>query len=236
METVSKIMTELKKLGNESARETYARHGAPDNMFGVRIADLKTISKRIKGQQELAYGLYETGNIDAMYLAGIVADGSQMTKKLLETWAKSANWHMLEEYSVPGVAAESEHGRSLALKWIRSKKAGIASCGWCTYSGLISVRDDSELDLDEIKQLLKTVEEQIDDAPNRVRYTMNGFVISVGTYVEPLLKQAKATAKKLGVVSVDMGDTSCKVPLASAYIKKVEDAGRVGRKRKSAKC
>ncbi len=65
---------------------------------------------------------------------------------------------------------------------------------------------------------------------------MNGFVISVGTYVKPLLSAAKQTAKTIGVVSVDMGDTACKVPLATDYIKKVETMGRVGKKRKTAKC
>ena len=61
-------------------------------------------------------------------------------------------------------------------------------------------------------------------------------MISVGTYVKPLLKPAKAAAKKIGTVSVDMGTTSCKVPLATDYIAKVEKAGRVGKKRKTAKC
>ena len=35
------------------------------------MADLKTIAKTIKGQQALACEFYETGNLDAMYLAGI---------------------------------------------------------------------------------------------------------------------------------------------------------------------
>jgi hypothetical protein len=65
---------------------------------------------------------------------------------------------------------------------------------------------------------------------------MNGFVIAVGSYVAPLLKQAKAAAQEIGPLSIDMGDTSCKVPLASAYIAKVEDAGRVGNKRKTIGC
>ena len=90
--------------------------------------------------------------------------------------------------------------------------------------------------MDEIKQLLERVVEEIDNAQNRVRYAMNGFVIAVGTYVKPLLKQAKATAKKIGVVSVDMGDTACKVPLATEYIQKVEKSGRVGKKRMTIKC
>ena len=81
MDTVEQVMTELKKKGSEQTRKTYRLHGAPEDMFGVKIGDLKVIAKKIKGQQTLACELYDTGNIDAMYLAGIVADGSQMTKR-----------------------------------------------------------------------------------------------------------------------------------------------------------
>jgi len=83
---------------------------------------------------------------------------------------------------------------------------------------------------------LDRIAKQIDKSSNRVRYTMNGFVIFVGSYVKPLLKQAKATAKKIGVVKCDMGDTACRVPLATSYIEKIEAAGRVGKKRNTIKC
>ena len=85
MNSTSQVMAELKKKGNEQARKTYLRHGAPTDMFGVRIDDLKTIAKRIKGNQELALELYESGNVDAMYLAGMVADGAVMSKRQLES-------------------------------------------------------------------------------------------------------------------------------------------------------
>jgi hypothetical protein len=65
---------------------------------------------------------------------------------------------------------------------------------------------------------------------------MNVFVISVGGYVKALLKEAKAAAAKIGDVSVDVGDTACEVPLAAAYIAKMEKAGRVGKKRKTLRC
>jgi hypothetical protein len=65
---------------------------------------------------------------------------------------------------------------------------------------------------------------------------MNAFVIAVGSYVTPLTAKAKEVAEKIGKVSVDMGGTACKVPLATAYIKKVEDRGSLGKKRKSARC
>jgi 3-methyladenine DNA glycosylase AlkD len=236
MNTVDQVLTELKKRGDAQTRKTYARHGAPSGTFGVKIADLKMIAKKIKGNQSLACKLYETGNADAMYLAGIVADGSAMSKRQLESWAQGATWHMLSEYTVPGVAVESPYARDLAMKWIRSKKESIASGGWCTYAGIIATRPDEKLDLTEIEELLHHIVNHIHAAPNQVRYTMNAFVIAVGTYIQPLLKQAKAAAKNIGAVSVDMGDTACKVPLASTYIEKVETAGRVGKKRKTIKC
>jgi hypothetical protein len=184
----------------------------------------------------LACDLYETGNYDAMYLAGLVADGSQMTKQQLDRWAKSADDGALCEYTVPFVASESPHARDLAIKWMKSRNPKIASTGWSTYVGIMATKADEDLDLDEIKSLLNQVAQSIDAAPDRVRYTMNGFVIGVGTYVKPLLKAAKQAAKKIGTVSVDMGDTACKVPLATAYIEKVETMGRVGKKRKTMRC
>ena len=63
---------------------------------------------------------------------------------------------------------------------------------------------------------------------------MNGFVISVGAYVLPLIERAKGAARMLGKVEVDMQGTSCKVPLATEYIEKIEQAGRAGRKRRAA--
>jgi len=238
MPTVASVMAELKKKGKEQTRKIYARHGmATDNMFGVRVADLKVIAQTIKGQQALAYELYSTGNLDAMYLAGMVADGSKMTKDQLNAWAEGAiNLQMIAEYTVPWVTVENPDGRALALQWIKSKKEHAAAAGWCTYSGLLATKPDDSLDLAEIEKLLGVIAKEIKSAQNRARHTMNNFVIAVGTYVKPLLKQAKAAARQIGEVSVDMGDTACKVPLAAAYIEKIESAGRVGKKRKTIRC
>jgi DNA alkylation repair enzyme len=236
MNTVDQVMAELKKKGKEQTRKTYARHGIDLPMFGVSVADLKTIAKKIRGKQSLALELFDTGNYDAMYLAGMVADGSQMSKKQLEHWAKTANSSHISSYTLTWVATESAHARELAMKWIDSKTTAIAIGGWSTYAGIVATTPDENLDLEEIKDLLDRVVAQIDDAPDKLRYVMNSFVISVGGYVKPLLKDAKNVAKKIGMVDVDMGDTACKVPLALAYIEKIEKMGRVGKKRATMKC
>ena len=124
----------------------------------------------------------------------------------------------------------------MALKWIESKDELIASAGWATLGFLASVKPDAELDLGELKQLMQRVQKTIHNQPNRVRYTMNCFVISVGCYVKALSALAVETAKRIGSVAVDMGGTACKVPSAVEYIQKVKDRGTIGKKRKTAKC
>ncbi len=238
MATVESIMDELKAKGSEQYRKTYIRHGLPgDRLFGVSNADLKVIAKSIKGQQELAMGLYATGNVDAMYLAGIVADGAKMTRDQLQSWAEgAAGMPMIFDYPVPWVALENPEASILALEWIGSKKEHIAAAGWRTYIGLVTTRPDSELDLAEIETLLQKVVNEIDSAENRAKQAMNSFVISVGMYVKPLLDKAKATAQTLGVVSIDVGDTACKIPIATEYIEKTEASGKQGQKRKTIRC
>ena len=65
---------------------------------------------------------------------------------------------------------------------------------------------------------------------------MNNFVIATASYIAPLTDKAIATAQAIGKVSVDLGGTACKVPLATDYIKKVADRGTIGKKRKAVRC
>jgi 3-methyladenine DNA glycosylase AlkD len=238
MPTVASIVAELKSKGSEKARAIYARHGMEaERCFGVSVADLKLIAKSIKGQQALAMELYETGRMEAMYLAGMVANGSKMSEEQLHAWAEgSAGMQMIAEYTVPWVAVEHTHGREVALKWMASKKDYVAAAGWCTYSGLVTTMPDPKLDLAEVEGLLGDVVQRIHKSQNRERHTMNNFVIAVGSYVAPLSKQAKAAARQIGVVTVDMGDTACQVPLATACIEKAETTGKAGKKRKTIRC
>ncbi len=110
MNSVEQVMAELNKKGTEQTRKTLRRHGVTGDLCGVKIADLKPIAKQIKGNQELACQLFETGNYDAMYLSGLVADGSQMTKRQLDSWAKMATCSPLCDYTVSAVASEHPRG------------------------------------------------------------------------------------------------------------------------------
>jgi 3-methyladenine DNA glycosylase AlkD len=234
--TAQEIVKQLESLGQDSYKKVLLNHGIQEPCFGVKVEELKKIQKRIKKDYQLALELYDTGIYDAMYLAGLIADDLKMTRQDLRHWVETANCASTCEYTVPWVAAESLHGREMALEWIESKKESVAAAGWATLSSLVAIKDDSELDLAELKRLLQRVQKTIQKQPNRVRYAMNGFVIAVGSYVKSLTDLAVQTAEKMGQVTVDMGDTACKVPSAVEYIQKVQKRGAIGKKRKTAKC
>ena len=234
--TAKAILDEIKPLGSASYKKILFNHGVKEPCFGVKIGDLKKIQKRVKKDYRLALDLYETGIYDAMYLAGLIADDAQMTKQDLERWVRKTAGGPLSGSTVPWVASGSPHGRELALKWIESDTDFIAVAGWMTLSCLVSMKDDSELDLPELKKLLQRVERTIHQAPNQVRYAMNSFVIAVGAYVQSLTSLALSTGEKIGRVEVDMGETACEVPFAPDHIRQVQKRGAIGKKRKSVKC
>jgi 3-methyladenine DNA glycosylase AlkD len=234
--TAAEIVKQLKPLGKESYRNVLVNHGIQEPILGVKVEDLKKFQKKIKKDYQLALDLYDTGFFDARYLAGLIADEAKMTKKDLQHWVESSKSTAVCGTTVAWVAAESPHGRELALKWIDSKQEAVAQTGWATLSSLVSVREDVELDLSELKGLLQRVERSIHQQPNAVRKAMNGFMIAAGTYVAKLSDLALKTAEKIGPVSIDVGKTSCKVPYAPDYIQKAAKRGAIGKKRKTARC
>ena len=233
---LDEIMLQLKQFGNDGIKKTLVKHGACEPFFGVKIEDLKTIQKKVKEDYTLSLELYNTGNSDAMYLAGLIAEPKKMTRDDLNDWVEKAYWYMLSEFTVAWVTSESRYGTELALQWIESDKENIASAGWATLSNKAALKKDEEIDIQLYTELLYRVSKNIHQEKNRVSYVMNNFVITLGGYCVPLSGKAIEIASTLGKVQVDMGGTACKVPDATAYIKKMHARGTLGKKRKIARC
>jgi 3-methyladenine DNA glycosylase AlkD len=236
MMTVQEIMDDLKAHGNEGIKKILLKHGVKEPFFGVKIEHLKPIQKKVKMDYQLAKDLYATGNADAMYLAGLIADDEKMSKADLQIWVEQALSDNISSHTVPWVAAGSKVGYELATKWIDAKEEHIAAAGWSTLSNIVSLKPDNELNIPDLKALLQRVAQTIHSADNQVKKVMNSFVIAVGSYVLPLSDEAVATAKKIGILTIDMNGTACKVPDPAEYIKKAKDKGSLGKKKKTVKC
>ena len=67
-------------------------------MFGMSVATLKTLRKRIDVDQELALALWHSGNYDAALLVVKVADSNRLTPSVLDRWAGTPNAPMCASY------------------------------------------------------------------------------------------------------------------------------------------
>lgn len=234
--TSKEIIKELQAKGSPAIKKVFLSHSAPEPIFGVKVSDMKPLVKKIKKDYDLSLELYDSGISDAMYFAGLISDPEKMTKKDLQHWAESASWQMISEYAVAWTAAESKHALEMARKWISTDHEMIECAGWNTYSSYIGITPNDALDKKEIKLLIDQIVNTIHKAKNRVRYTMNNFLISAGGYVPELREHAIKAAQKIGKVNVDLGGTACKVPEAESYIAGMAEHQSENRKKKTAKC
>ena len=233
---LSEVMSYLESKGSEQTRKIYKNHGAPDDFYGVKVADLKPIQKKEKNNHSLALELFDTGNSDAQYLAGLIADPKEFSKSDFEKWAKASGWYMVSEYAVAWNLAESPLCMEICSEWILSTDEKLQECAWAAMSAHLGIAPDDNIDKEYHKSLIEHVEGNIHSSANRVKYCMNGYIIALGGAVAELTGRCKEAGDKIGKVDVLMGETSCKVPDIKSYIGKMEDKNRIGKKKKTAKC
>lgn len=230
------VMQELEALGKERSKKMYISNGAKEPLFGVATGAMKPIAKKIKINQDLAEGLYATGNYDAMYFAGIIADPKAMTESDYDRWMDGAYFYMLSDYVVAVTLAESDIAQEVADKWITSGEELRMSAGWSCYCWLLGNRKDNEFSESKISVMLDMVKNTIHDSPERTKSAMNNFLYTVGISYKPLNEKAIETANAVGIVEVKRDKKKSSFLNAYESIQKEMDRGKLGFKRKYVRC
>lgn len=229
-------MEELEALGKERTKKMYMTNGAQEPLFGAATGAMKPIKRKIKINQPLAEELYATGNYDAMYFAGVIADPKAMTEADFNRWIDKAYFYMLSDYVVAVTLSESDIAQEVSDKWIESGEELKMSAGWSCYCWLLGNRKDSEFSEDKISNMLDKVKASIHEAPERTKSAMNNFVYTVGVSYKPLHEKAVETAKQIGVVEMKRDNKKSSFLNASENIQKQVDLGKLGFKRKYVRC
>ncbi|ALC90571.1 DNA alkylation repair protein [Bacillus sp. FJAT-18017] len=230
------VMQELEALGKERMKKMYISNGAHEPLFGVATGAMKPIAKKIKINQPLAEELYATGNYDAMYFAGIIADPNAMTESDYDRWIDAAYFYMLSDYVVAVTLSESEIAQDVADKWIASGEELRMSAGWSCYCWLLGNRKDVEFSETKISSMLDTVKNTIHDSPERTKSAMNNFIYTVGTSYLPLHEKAVETSLAVGIVEIKRDNKKSSHLNAYENIQKQVDKGKIGFKRKYVRC
>jgi hypothetical protein len=230
------VMQELEALGKERTKKIYLSNGAHEPLFGVATGEMKPLAKKIKKNQLLAEQLYNIGNYDAMYFAGVIADPKAMTEANFERWMDTAYFYMLSDFVVAVTLAETDIAQDVADKWIATGDELRMSAGWSCYCWLLGNRPDCEFSESKIANMLEMVQNTIHDSPERTKYAMNYFMLTVAVSFLPLHDKAVETAKAVGPVEVKRGKAKSSFLQASENIQKAVDQGRLGFKRKYVRC
>ncbi|WP_342554281.1 DNA alkylation repair protein [Paenibacillus sp. FSL R7-0652] len=233
---INEVMQELEALGKERTKKIYLSNGAHEPLFGVATGAMKPMAKQIKKNQPLAEQLYATGNYDAMYFAGIIADPKAMTQADFDRWMDAAYFYMLSDYVVAVTLAETDIAQEVADQWIASGEELRMSGGWSCYCWLLGSRKDTEFEEDKIKQMLEQAAQTIHTAPERAKIAMNLFIYNVAISYVPLHDLAVQTAKRVGPVEVGLDKPKSKQLSASDNIQKAVDRNQLGFKRKYVRC
>ncbi|WP_337982716.1 DNA alkylation repair protein [Lysinibacillus sp. C5.1] len=233
---VEMVMQELEALGKERMKKIYMSNGAQEPLFGVATGAMKPIAKKIKLNQPLAEALYATGNYDAMYFAGIIAEPKAMTESDFERWIDGAYFYMLSDYVVAVTLAEADIAQQVADKWIASGEELKMSAGWSCYCWLLGNRPDVEFSESKMANMLEMVKSAIHNSPERTKSAMNNFLHTVGVSYVPLHDKALATAQQIGPVELKKNNKKSSFLHAYESIQKEVEKGRIGFKRKYVRC
>ncbi|TKI46236.1 DNA alkylation repair protein [Lysinibacillus tabacifolii] len=233
---VEMVMQELEALGKERTKKIYMSNGAQEPLFGVATGSMKPIAKKIKLNQPLAEALYATGNYDAMYFAGIIAEPKAMTESDFERWIDGAYFYMLSDYVVAVTLAEADIAQQVADKWIASGEELKMSAGWSCYCWLLGNRPDVEFSESKMANMLEMVKSAIHNSPERTKSAMNNFLHTVGVSYIPLHDKALATAQQIGPVELKKNNKKSSFLHAYESIQKEVERGRIGFKRKYVRC
>lgn len=218
--TIDEAMVELEAMGAEQTRKVYQRHGATPPLFGVKFGDLRPLAKRIGVDQDLALGLWATGNTDARLLACMIADPEQLPEDELDAWLGDITTYFLVDVFVAELAAKKADRLARAQRWIASERDRTAQAGW-DLMNFVALNDADVPDA-LLEQQLDLIEERIQGYGNWTRRSASNTITGIGLRNDALEQAARKTAVNMGTVEFDPGQTSCVMPDPIEYLEKTK--------------
>lgn len=212
--TVAEVLSQLESLSNEKMIALHKKNGAGDNMFGVKMGDIRTIANKIKSDHELALKLWDTGNIDAKLLALLIIKPKDLSAKELEKLAKETDIPQLADWFNSYILKDHAEKDKLRDKWMDSSNKWMARAGWSLMAGKIT-RDAGDLDLDK---LLDRIEKEMPRAKPEVQWTMNTALAQIGINHPKYRKRALAIGERLGIYKDYPVSKGCTSPFAPIWI------------------
>lgn len=212
--TVKEILAQLESLGDDARRKHNAKAGAPDKQFGVKLGDIRAIAKKIKTDHELAFELWDTGNVEAQLVATLVIEPKSLSVAELDKLTRSTTCPQVADWLNAYVVAKHPEKESLRVKWMKAKDRWAARAGWNLTASRIN-KDADDLDL---PALLDRIEKEMPKAMPEVQWTMNNTLAAIGIYHPKHRKRAIAIGEEIGLYRDWPVSKGCTPPYVPVWV------------------
>ena len=212
--TVNEILKKLESLGNEARRKHNTKAGAPDNQFGVKLGDIRTLAKKTKADQKLALELWNTGNVDAQLLATILIKPAELTADEVDKLTRSTTCAQVADWLNSYVVAEHPDKEKLRVKWLKDKDRWALRAGWHFTASRVNKGAD---DLD-LGKLLDRIEREMPKADPAVQWSMNNTLGAIGIHHAALRQRAVAIGEKIGLYRDWPVSKGCTPPYVPVWV------------------
>ncbi len=207
-------LKQLEALGNEKMRAQNTKHGAGDNQFGVRRGEVRKLAKKIKTNHELALALWETGNIDARFLATLLIKPASLSADEMDRMVRSVTFVEVADWLNSYVVKHHPDKETLRQGWMGTDDPMAARAGWSLTAGRV-VKSPEGLDL---PALLDRIESEMGSAAPEVQWTMNCSLAEIGINFQGHRERALAIGEALGVFRDYPCSKGCTSPFAPIWI------------------
>ncbi len=217
--TLNEALKQLETLGNEKTRVYNAKpsafgQGAGDNQFGVALGDIRKVAKKIKTDHALAMELWDTGNVDAQFLATLVIDVKKLTAKDMDRMVKSTSFVRVSDWFNSYVVSKHPEKDALREKWMKSKDRWALRSGW-HLTGEKVVKDPEGLDM---SGLLDRIEKELPKAVPEVQWTMNMTLGNIGIHAPKFRTRAIAIGEQIGLYNDWPMSKGCIPPYVPTWV------------------
>jgi 3-methyladenine DNA glycosylase AlkD len=194
--SVSDVLAWLEKRGSKKDRDGMARFGiVAKKVYGVSVAELRTLGKRIGRDHALAEQLWKSGWNEARMLVAFVGEPDKLTPAQMDKWANDFdNWAICDGLCFH-LFDKSPHAWTKIRKWSTNRNEFVKRAAFALIASM-AVHDKKEKDA-PFEKALPLIERAADDERNFVKKGVSWALRGVGHRNKSLHSKCVALATKL---------------------------------------
>ena len=193
---VQAVLAWLKRRGTNRTRDGMARYAIPSHhAFGVSMAGMKVLAKRIGRNHELAAALWDTGWYEARMLATLIDEPARVTPAQMDRWCGDFdNWGICDTACF-ALFDRTPHAWTKVAQWSRKRDEFGKRAAFALLWGLTV--HDKQTGNEAFLQGLVLIERAAADERSFVKKAVNMALRATGKRNSALNTAAVATARRL---------------------------------------